>query len=458
MYKAVGKESLLRLRNYTGSGRLVTAFGHGLALSAVALACGCDTRGFLDPTEMGRFHKDPLVMPIVSTVDPAVEEVDNQWSLATEPTAEDNRPVSGDYRISPNDYLAITLSDLNGPNTETIKQSRVTESGNISLPFLKDPIRARGLTEIQLEQAIVEAYRSAQLIQNANVSVTVMEARGRAFDIGGAVSAPQTYPILSSDFRLMNALVMAKEVTSQFVTDIYIVRQPEELPGTPNTMPPVPTRTTRPTTGPSSDELAPHVQAPNSAGSVASTSDHMMHLSTATEAGDGQQNFGGFRESNPGQGARVIHIPYAGLKRGELRYNIPIRPHDVIYVQPPEQGFYFVGGHVTRGGSFQLIGQKITLKDAIISANMLDGLAIPQRTDIIRHVAPDHQVFVRIDLARVFSGDSPDIYLKPGDEVIVGTNALAPFLAAIRGGFRMTYGFGFLYDRNYAYPDTLQNP
>jgi len=42
------------------------------------------------------------------------------------------------------------------------------------------------------------------------------------------------------------------------------------------------------------------------------------------------------------------------------------------------------------------------------------------------------------------------MYLKPDDVIEVGTNAVAPFLAAIRGGFRMTYGFGFLYDRNYA--------
>ena len=450
----------MRLFNHTGCGGLLKALGQGIFLSTtVALVCGCDTKGFLDPTEMGRFQKDPLVMPIVSTVDPALEEVDNRWALASEPTAQDLQPFSGDYRISPNDMLGITLSDLNGPNTETIKQSRVTESGNISLPFLKEPIRARGLTEIQLEQAIVEAYRQAQLIQNANVSVTVMEARGRAFDILGAVGAPQTYPILNSDFRLLNALVMAKDVTSPFVTDIYIVRQPEDLQGSTSPMPNPPHRTgTNPTTGPSSDELAPHVQAPAPSTPIASTTDHVVHLATATEAGDGQQNFSGFRESNPGVGPRVIHIPYAALKRGELRYNIPIRPHDVIYVDPPEQGFYFVGGHVTRGGSFQLVGQKITLKDAIISANMLDGLAIPQRTDIIRHVAPDHQVYVRVDLARIFEGESPDIYLKPGDQVLVGTNMIAPFLAAIRGGFRMTYGFGFLYDRNYAYPQSLQTP
>ena len=32
---------------------------------------------------------------------------------------------------------------------------------------------------------------------------------------------------------------------------------------------------------------------------------------------------------------------------------------------------------------------------------------------------------------------------------MVGTAFWAPFLAAVRNGFRITYGFGFLYDRNY---------
>jgi hypothetical protein len=51
---------------------------------------------------------------------------------------------------------------------------------------------------------------------------------------------------------------------------------------------------------------------------------------------------------------------------------------------------------------------------------------------------------------KVASGQQPDIYLKPNDIVRVGTQAHAPFLAAFRNAFRVTYGFGFLYDRNYA--------
>ena len=58
--------------------------------------------------------------------------------------------------------------------------------------------------------------------------------------------------------------------------------------------------------------------------------------------------------------------------------------------------------------------------------------------------------------APIFSGQQPDVYLKPDDKIMVGTNALAPFIAAARGAFRLTYGLGFLYDRNFAYSSALQ--
>jgi hypothetical protein len=62
-------------------------------------------------------------------------------------------------------------------------------------------------------------------------------------------------------------------------------------------------------------------------------------------------------------------------------------------------------------------------------------------------------LYVRVDLERIHAGLEPDIYLKPNDLVRVGTNAGAPFLAAVRNAFRITYGFGFLYDRNYGQDD-----
>ena len=166
-------------------------------------------------------------MPVVSQVDPAVEEPDAQWVNSTDPTADDLKAYTGDYRISSNDLIQIQISDLTGPNTETVKQSRVTESGNISLPVLKDSIHAIGLSEIQLEGAIVKAYKDAQLIERATVSVTVVEARGRAFTILGQVGRAGQYPIIDSDFRLLNAVVLGGDITSTFVDYIYVMRKPE---------------------------------------------------------------------------------------------------------------------------------------------------------------------------------------------------------------------------------------
>ena len=129
------------------------------------------------------------------------------------------RGTASDYKIGPNDLLAITISGLSGPNIETIKQSRVSQSGVISMPYLNSPIRAVGLSEIQLEHVIVQDYAQAKLIEHAPVSVTIIEARGRAFSITGAVDSPGSYPIFNSDFRLLNAIAAASGTISGTAID-----------------------------------------------------------------------------------------------------------------------------------------------------------------------------------------------------------------------------------------------
>jgi polysaccharide biosynthesis/export protein len=101
-------------------------------------------------------------------------------------------------------------------------------------------------------------------------------------------------------------------------------------------------------------------------------------------------------------------------------------------------------------GVYSLTARKITLKQAIVSAGMFDQIAVPAQTDVIRRVQGDKEIFVQVDLDKVFEGSQPDVFLKPNDVVQVGTSWWAPFAAAVRGGFRFTYGFGFLYDRNFA--------
>lgn len=161
----------------------------------------------------------------------------------------------------------------------------------------------------------------------------------------------------------------------------------------------------------------------------------------------------GFQFDEPAEPSDVtiVKVPLPALRRGELKYNVVIRPGDYIWVPQPPIGEYYMGGHCARPGVYSLTARKITLKEAFISAGMMDQVAIPSHTQIIRRIpgeTNDHEIFAQVDISKVFEGTEPDIYLRPDDQILVGTNIVAPFLAAVRNGFRITYGFGFLYDRN----------
>jgi polysaccharide export outer membrane protein len=156
---------------------------------------------------------------------------------------------------------------------------------------------------------------------------------------------------------------------------------------------------------------------------------------------------------------RIIRVPIDDLRQqGQLKYNIVIRPRDMIIVPDPQTGVYYMGGHVNRNGVYGLNGEKVTLKKAWVAVAGGDDFAFPYRAEIVRRIGANREVCVRVDMSKVLALSEPDIYLKPNDVVYVGTHFIAPFLAAVRNSFRLTYGFGFLYDRNfYNGPQNSQN-
>jgi hypothetical protein len=148
--------------------------------------------------------------------------------------------------------------------------------------------------------------------------------------------------------------------------------------------------------------------------------------------------------------SRIIEVPYDKLLSGELKYNVVIRPGDIIRVPAPIIGNVYIGGAINRPGTYALPGDKdLTLKQLIFAAGNLSPIAIPDRVDLVRRVGDDTEAIVRMNLRSIFEGTQPDFYLKPNDTINIGTNAYAPALAVLRNGFRMTYGFGFILDRNF---------
>lgn len=480
-----------------------------LVFGALAmLLAGCDNspwNDFINPGEPKIVNTDtaqkPLVVPILDTLASGLEEPNSAFSDATDIEPADLIPDVTDYRIGPNDLLSVSVFDLLGEGTgETVKQVRVTETGSISLPFIP-PVKAQGLTERELEQAVQKAYEDARLIRAARVSVSVVEARARTFSIQGNVGSPAEYQITRPDFRMLDALVTSRAPqVSIGVPYAYVIRN-LKLAGDEGSNPPAepnaPTNSNSPVPSPSqsSPGMSPPTGTPSQPGNSAPpenvpasqpggdllspppttpagpqgranpspSADRAVAMaddSTAAQSSPplaplnlAQLNSSKvfrFDDIEAPTDVRIIRVPIDQLRQfGELKYNIVIRPGDMIIVPDPQNGVYYFGGHVLRGGVFSLSGTEVTLKQAWVAAGGADDFAFPNRTEIIRRIGTNREVAVRVDLSKILALDIPDIYLKPNDLVIVGTHFLAPFIAAVRNSFRITYGFGFLYDRNF---------
>ena len=146
---------------------------------------------------------------------------------------------------------------------------------------------------------------------------------------------------------------------------------------------------------------------------------------------------------------RVIRIRMDQLLAGKQSFNIVVLPGDVIRVPSTESGIVYVSGQVQRPGSYGIPGSGLTLKQALTTAGGLADLAIPERVDLVRRVGKDQEATIRLNARAIFEATQPDLFLKSNDQINVGTNFWALPLAVIRGGFRASYGFGFLLDRNF---------
>jgi protein involved in polysaccharide export with SLBB domain len=148
--------------------------------------------------------------------------------------------------------------------------------------------------------------------------------------------------------------------------------------------------------------------------------------------------------------SRVIEVDYNQLVRGAANLNVIIRPNDMLYCDTGEVGVVYIGGEIARPGVYNLpTSGKLTLSRLVDAAGGLGQIAIPQRVDLIRRIGGDKEAAIRVNLAAIRNRAEPDIFMKSDDHVIIGTNFWATPLAVIRNGFRMTYGFGFLIDRNW---------
>jgi len=157
----------------------------------------------------------------------------------------------------------------------------------------------------------------------------------------------------------------------------------------------------------------------------------------------------GWKDADKSSLARVIAINLDRLRQGDPRLNIVIRDNDIIRVPSLEVGEFYVMGEVQRPGVYTLTGRKVTIKMALAAAGNLGPMADPKNCTLVRRIGQDQEQTVTVNLRSIFSGKEPDLFLKPNDVLEVGTHWKNTFLAVVRNAFRVSYGFGMIYDRNF---------
>ncbi|MFZ4572829.1 MAG: polysaccharide biosynthesis/export family protein [Phycisphaerales bacterium] len=457
-----------------------------LVLSCAGLAgalCGCEVNSYMDPTVIGGWQHTPTEMPILDRI-ASIESETGEFVEYSDPTPEDLIAQPQTYRIGAGDSIKVTAYDLIEEGAPQEFEVIVDARGFIEIAQL-GRIFVGGMTTDEARVAVENAAK--RFDTQPLVSVQTQSQRNQTFNLVGGVNTPGPYFIPKADYRLIEALTAGGRF-DETIADIYVIRQvalssiikgdgdlPARAPDAPAPGTPAGSKDildiidsiapsgAKPTGNPgvfgSGAPRQPEPQAP-AVDLVDGPSKQAAGATTNWVFLNGQWvQLPGKRPSGTGAQApnaddlvtqRVIRVPLRQLLSGKQSLNIVVRPGDVIRVPSPEAGNVYLGGQISRPGSFQLPSNgKLTLGRAVIAAGGLAEAAIPERVELTRMVGRDRQATIRLNLREISKGSQPDVYLKPDDQINFGTNFWALPLAVIRNGFRASYGFGFILDRNF---------
>lgn len=490
----------LRLSN----AEMLSFFWATTCLSGV-LGCNSFFNSWIDPSAVGSFTQE-TTLDIRTSL--SIQDTPGGVAGATDPTPEDLKPVYEEYRFNPGDVLNFRVFELLASSTETAVQATVDEIGTVSLPVLGQ-FRVAGMTRGEIERELVAQLDARGILREAQVVVEPAVRRDLTYTVYGAIAQPNVYPLTRPTTSLLEALNVAGGLV-ETVTDIFVIR-PEEQGPTEEQLAYLSGRTTGQSRG--GRTRANHARSTTASAFTAASSaqvtppddpdlmDSENELIDAvskpdkvasepgdqTSSGSGRWMFvngewvqvSGESKPEPSQPEekvpaqpppvepqvdwdrlagevenRVIRVSARGLRGGDRRQNIIVRAGDTIRLLAGQTGEYYIMGQVNRPGAYSITGRNITLKTAIASAGNLGALAWPDRCTIYRRYG-DREEMHQVNLDAIFAGKESDILLKNNDLILVGTHPAASFLAVFRNAFRLTYGFGFVYDRNFADIDSF---
>jgi polysaccharide export outer membrane protein len=475
------------------------------AMLSAASMTGCEIDSFFNPSVTGYYEHTPTSMPILDRIDVIEREVGYRPEI-TLPTSDDLVPNELVYRLAPGDVVRVEIYELVAANQTDVSVRVIDQAGSIRLPTLGD-LQAAGLTVDELQEDIIR--RLDGLITDPLVTVVLEDGRSFQFTIYGAVAGTGIYALTRPDFRIMDALSLAGG-TASTTQRILIIREvaidetvrPEYERGTGNVVPESESEASdidalidalggsaspsamrqsdeppvdiddlqnvsiedRPSAVPGTDRVRNPKTTRGETDAFIFDEDRQEWVRiSAAAAAELEKSGSNLRPDTERESVavipdprvspyatRIIEVDYQALARGDSNLNIVIRPGDRVFLDTPEVGVVYIDGEIVRPGVYQLpIAGKLTLSRLVAAAGGLNPIAIPERVDLTRKISTDREATLRVNLAAIRNRSEPDVFMRQDDHIHIGTNFLAAPLAVIRNGFRFTYGFGFLLDRNF---------
>jgi polysaccharide export outer membrane protein len=127
-----------------------------------------------------------------------------------------------------------------------------------------------------------------------------------------------------------------------------------------------------------------------------------------------------FRQSDDGRSAR-LSVPLSELLiQGNPRWNIWLRPGDIVSVPPEAAVSVSVLGAVSSPGVYKLpVGDGASVLNAVARAGGLSDRASKSGIQIKRRDASGEEKVLRVDLGDILSGKESDFVLQEGDVIVV---------------------------------------
>jgi polysaccharide export outer membrane protein len=296
------------------------------------------------------------IVPILSTV--AVRSQALPPASTPAQQAKTYGPRADEFLIGPGDLLEISVFEA----PEMNRTLRVSASGEISLELL-DPVKASGLTPLELELVLQEQLRR-KYMKDPHVEVLIRELQSHPVSVLGAVKQPGVFQIQGTK-NVIEMLSLAQGLTDDAGDTVLIVR------------------------------------GGGRSGSISNEPQELKRGEDVEKEEIEQINLKDLLDSrNPS-------------------LNVAVRGGDIVKV--PRAGIVYVVGEVKKPGGFVLKNNEdISVLQALALAEGLTRTSAKGAMRIIRtDPGTEKRIEIPVDLGKILNSKAPDLMLQPKDIVFV---------------------------------------